>query len=205
MARRARNEILYDGSYAHVFSRSFERRPIFQDPLDFETFRDFLTRSKKQYGFLIHHYCLMNTHFHLAVSLPSLRAFSSALQKVKWHYTTYYNHKHDRQGPLWRERFKSLLIEDEKYLYACGLYIESNPVQAGLVENPEDWPYSSSRHYLEGTPDPLVDPYENEGLPEEVDEEVFTTGVAIGSELFLLQLSEEAFGSVSVPRRVTVT
>jgi len=109
----------------------------------------------------------MITHFHLVLSLRKLEDFSKALQQIKWQYTHYYNLKYKRYGPLWRERFKSLVIEDERYLAACGQYVEYNPVKAGLVTRCEDWPHSSSRSYFSGEGDPLVHKCaSSKGLPE---------------------------------------
>ncbi len=65
-----------------------------------------------------------------------------------------------------------------------------------MVERPEDWPYSSSGHYLLGREDHLIDPYEREGLPGEFgvrDENFFTEGQAVGSELFKMQVTDGAF------------
>lgn len=193
MSRMARKKILYDGCFAHILSRSFEDRWIFKGDGEMEVFKQLLLEAKKEYGFRVHHYCLMNTHFHMAVSMPEVKGFTKGMQGVKWEYTKYYNERHRRNGPLWRERFKSLLIEDEGYLYACGLYIEHNPVKAKMVGKAEDWPYSSSRHYLLGEKDPLVDSYENSGLPEGIDwtdEKVFEKGQYIGSDLFEIYTEE---------------
>ena len=202
MTRKARSQVLFDGCFAHILSRSFEQRFVFRDPQDFEYFESILLQYKKDRGFFVHHYCLMNTHFHLLVSFPNLKQFSKALQQLKWQYTTYYNKTHKRQGPLWRERFKSLVIENEQYLHACGLYIEDNPVKAGLVRKPEDWLYSSSAYYILGRKNALIDSYDQENLPEGInlqDDSLFTKGIVIGSPLFKLQVSEGAFHAVSVP------
>lgn len=153
MGRLGRHQILYDGCFAHIFSRSFEGRFIFKSSLDFETFQALILSEKKRFGFLIHHYCLMNTHFHLAASIPNLEGFSQGMANVKREYTKWFNRTYRRTGPLWRERFRSMLIENHSYLYACGLYIENNPVKAGLVEKSTDWTYSSSRFYESNLPD----------------------------------------------------
>lgn len=94
---------------------------------------------------------------------------------------------------MWWGRFRSQLIEDENYLYACGLYIEQNPIKAGRVDKAEDWPHSSARHYFLGEQDPLVDSYEQPSY--EKAEEVliasdFTVGSIVGSALFQLQIRE---------------
>ncbi len=94
------------------------------------------------------------------VSIPQVKQFSSALNQVKFRFTRWKNLKTDRSGPLWRERFRSLLIENESYLYTCGQYVEWNPVKAGMTSQPTDWPYSSAAYYLLGRNDPLIDPYD---------------------------------------------
>jgi putative transposase len=202
MTRRSRNEILFDGCFAHILSRSFEKRWLYEETEDFDAFKRLLLTAKKKHGFLIHHYCLMHTHFHLAVSIPGLKRFSQGFQWLKREYTVWFNKKYKRDGPLWRERFKSLAIEDESYLHACGLYIEENPVKAGLVMQSQDWPHSSARHYLLGEKDPLVDEYQIGGtltnLPN-LDESLFEKGNGIGSELFQIHLKEKTFNEISVP------
>lgn len=184
MGRLARSQILYDGCFAHVFSRSIEKREIFRDEEDFERFYGFLLKAKKKYKFEVYHYCLMYTHFHLVVRTNIVSEFSEALQRVKWDYTRWFNKKYKRWGPLWKERFKSLLIEDEKYLYACGMYVEENPVKAKLINRRQNWIYSSSRFYEEKSEDDLVDNYnisEQQLDGEEVD---FERGSVIGTDLF---------------------
>lgn len=191
MGRKNRGNVLYDGCYAHVLSRATDKKYIFKANQDFETFRTFLQMSKDKYAYRIHHYCLMHTHFHLLVSMKSVKLFSEGLKWVKWNYTRYFNFKHQRFGPLWRDRFKSLLIEDERYLQACGAYVESNPVEAGMVGKCEDWPHSSSRYYFCGHEDALIDPYTFDGdaviVEKERRQEFFTKGYVIGSELFKIQ------------------
>ena len=200
MTRHARGKVLYDGCYAHVFSRSIDTRRIFRQKEDFEYFKELLIFHKERYKFLIHHYCLMNTHFHLAVCLPDLAAFSEGLKGIKWRYTMAYNKRYKRRGTLFQELFKSLGMEDERYLYACGLYIENNPVKAEMVKRAMDWPHSSARHYEEGKKDPVVNGYEKPAETGEVfTEEFFTEGSGIGSELFRLQLRDELSPRVPVP------
>ncbi len=195
MGRLPRTEILHDHAFLHVISRSFEGKWVFQDHEDFEQFKRLLQQAKKSHQFFIHHYCLMNTHFHLALSISSSFPFIQGMKEIKVGYSKYFNKKYKRTGPLWRDRFKSLLIENEGYLYACGLYIENNPVNAGMVEKAEDWPYSSSVYYLLTKEDSLIDSYDQKSAPEDVninDERFFTKGRGIGSELFKLQLEEKS-------------
>ncbi len=191
MGRLARSQILFDGCYAHIFTRSLEKRHIFVERRDFDQFSKILLRVKSEYDFRIFHYCLMNTHFHLAVGIGSVERFSRAMRALKWEYTKQFNWKYKHHGPLWRERFKSLLIENEGYLYMCGQYIEQNPLKARMVEEVGQWEYSSAKHYLGLQKDGLIDSYEKPGQPEGVDlnnDDFFLRGGAIGSEWFKFQL-----------------
>ncbi len=193
MGRLPRTQILYDGCYAHVFTRSLEKRHIFVDSDDFRSFSEILLRMKKEYDFRIFHYCLMNSHFHLVVGMSSVERFSKAMQAVKWEYTKQFNRKYRHHGPLWRERFKSLLVENEGYLYACGQYIEQNPIKARLVQEAGQWEYSSAKHYLNMRRDDLIDNYEKSQPTEEVDlndDIFFLRGGSIGSGWFKYQLKK---------------
>ena len=187
MGRIARTALLYNGCYAHVFSRSISRQKIFQGEEDFLYFKSMLLAVKEKARFLVHHYCLMQTHFHLAVTINEVSQFSTALKELKRNYTYWFNEKYNHRGPLWRERFKSILIEDERYLQACGTYIEYNPIKAGIVSSVEDWPYSSARFYLRNKNDNLVDGYERLSLPKDIDltdDDSFIRGCGIGTGLF---------------------
>ncbi len=166
VARLARTNILSDGCCLHVISRSIRKLEIFRDDEDFEAFRELLIKIKQEYGLKVLHYCLMSTHFHLAIKISTAEGFIRGLQKLKSQYVYKFHSKYRLSGPIWRERFRSLLVEDETYLYACGQYIENNPVKAGLVKENMQWKHSSSRHYQNSIIDPVVDGYEAIGLPQ---------------------------------------
>lgn len=188
MGRISRGDLLYDGCYAHVISRSIAKLKIFETETDFLFFERLLGSAKTEYDFLIFHYCLMHTHFHLVVCVKSVKKFSDGIRQIKWGYTKEYNRLKRRRGPLWQNRYKSLLIENESYLYACGLYVERNPERAGIVKSAEDWAYSSKRHYAGRGKNSLVTGYAFDGgLPDDVDVTDgldFERGFAIGSDWF---------------------
>ncbi len=201
MGRIPRGQLLFDGCYAHIFSRSIEKKFIFKTDADFEYFKRLLITAKTRYDFQIYHYCLMHTHFHFALRIGNGEAFSQGMKAVKYDYTQDYNRRHQRRGPLWQNRFKSLLIENEQYLYACGLYIENNPVETGVVGEKTKWPYSSACYYEQKANDPLVDPYELPELGAEQKQllpESFVKGSGIGSAFFRFQL-KEGHKPLSVP------
>ncbi len=190
MGRIAREWLLYDGCYAHVFTRAIEKRKIFKKDEDFYFFKSRMVIIKKEYAFKIFHYCLMQTHFHMAVKITDVSRFSEGMKVLKKDYTYQYNKKHKRFGAVWRDRYKSKLIENESYLYACGRYIENNPVEACIVKEASDWLHSSNRYYSRGIKDKVVDPYDFKTIDSNItiDEEAFEKQKAIGSDWFQYQM-----------------
>jgi len=74
-------------------------------------------------------------------------------------YVRYFNDTQKRSGTLWEGRYKSTLIQTDRYLLACMAYIDLNPVRAGLVVQPQDYPWSSHLHYLGVRVDRLITPH----------------------------------------------
>jgi putative transposase len=81
------------------------------------------------------------------------------MQAVGRRYVRNFNLRHQRSGTLWEGRYRSTLIQSERYLLACMAYIDLNPVRAGLVADPADYPWSSHQHYIGRRPDKLVTPH----------------------------------------------
>lgn len=180
--------------FYHIISRSLNEIRILQDTDDFCHFFQLVHTAKQKYPIRIFHYVLMHTHFHLVIQTPSHEILSQHIAYLKWHYTMWMRRKYGWKGPLWRERYKSLPIENEDYLYVCGMYIEYNPVRAGICDDPTDYPYSSYRKYHLGIADTLVDNYEirtnsNQSLQfdycSDIAKNVFSFSPAIGSGLFI--------------------
>lgn len=202
MSRVSRSELLYSGCYVHVISRSIRKLKLFHEAKDFLYFKELLIKAKKNGKFKVYHYCLMQTHFHLVVKMDDLRCFSSALRDVKRNYAYQFHLKYKLSGPIWRERYKSLLIENEKYLYACGRYIEDNPVKAKIAKEGIDWVYSSGRYYELKEADELVDGYDQDFKKNEEllrDGQKFESGSVIGSDFFKFQFFQSRKRSRPVP------
>ncbi len=192
MGRIMRDKLFYNGCFAHVFTRAIEKRKIFNDPGDFEFFRNKMAEVKKDYGLKIYHYCLMETHLYLVVRIGEVKKFSEGIKVLKQAYAHKYNKASKRFGAVWRDRYRAKLIEDERYMLTCGRYVENNPVEAGIVAKGTDWLYSSSRHYELGIKDPTVESYVIESKVDEslvqIGSTEFEKSEAIGSELFQYQI-----------------
>ena len=94
-------------------------------------------------------YCIMPTHIHFILKQLKENGISDFLKLLLKSYSSYFNIKHNRKGPLWEGRFSNILIKDNDQFAHVTRYIHLNPVTARLVEKPEDWIYSSYREYID--------------------------------------------------------
>jgi putative transposase len=81
------------------------------------------------------------------------------MQQVGRSYVRLFNKRSQRSGTLFEGRYKSTLIQTERYLLACMAYIDLNPVRAGMVTQPQEYPWSSYGHYAGLRTDPLITPH----------------------------------------------
>lgn len=142
MARPLRIE--FPGALYHVTSRGNERRPIFRDDRDCQTFLGFLADATRRFGWSVTQWVLMINHFHLVIQTPEPN-LSRGMQWLNGTYAAWFNHRHSRSGHLFHGRFNAVLIEKESYFAEVLRYVALNPVRAGLVKRPEDYRWSSYR------------------------------------------------------------
>ncbi len=140
MARPLRIE--YEGAFYHVTSRGNERKKIFYANSDYEKFKTYLKDAQDKYGYLLHCYVLMSNHYHLLMETPNAN-MSKVMHFINGSYTNYINRRRGRSGHLFQGRYKAILVERDRYLLELSCYMHLNPVRAGLVKRPEDYPYSS--------------------------------------------------------------
>lgn len=145
-----------EGIY-HILTRGNNRQWVFNDEQDFKEYKNILYRLKKEQPFQLYHYCLMNNHVHLVIEVNKNTESSKLMKRLNLSYYHYYKKKYGYAGHFWEDRYKSLLIQKDGYLFSCGLYIERNPVRAKLVKNVEKYEHSSYSYYAKGEEDRLVD------------------------------------------------
>jgi putative transposase len=143
----------------HVIQRGNNRQPIFTSPADYQTLLDLLRENAEKFQVAIHAYVLMSNHFHLLATPGTLEGLPQMMQAVGRRYVRYFNDLQKRSGTLWEGRYKSTLIQADRYLLACMAYIDLNPVRAGLVAQARDYPWSSHGHYTGQRVDKLVTPH----------------------------------------------
>ena len=143
----------------HVIQRGNNRQAIFVDADDRQRFLDELGEHAKARGVAVHAYVLMDNHVHLLATPDAPDSLPLMMQGVGRTYVRWFNRRHGSTGTLWEGRYRSTLIEAERYLLACMAYIDLNPVRAGMVATPTDYPWSSHAHLVGLRHDPLVTPH----------------------------------------------
>jgi len=142
MARPLRIE--YPGAVYHITNRGNDKKDIFKDDQDRETFLKILALVNKRYHWLCHAYCLMDNHYHLMIETPDGN-LSLGMRQLNGVYTQARNKRRNKTGHLFQGRYKAILIQKDTHLLEVCRYVVLNPVRAKMVEKPEDWKWSSFR------------------------------------------------------------
>jgi len=144
-----RSEPIIQNEFYHVYNRGNRRQPVFRDERDYRAFLTKLAEGAAKHGVILGPYCLMPNHYHLILqptpggSLPMLMAAVATSAAKR------YNLKYGEVGHLFQGPYKYKHVARES-LAVVARYIHLNPVSAGLVKRPEDWPYSDFRSLVEG-------------------------------------------------------
>ncbi|MBI1871655.1 MAG: transposase [Chlamydiae bacterium] len=139
--------IEYEDAIYHIMNRGLARQDIFLEEEDYECFLETLDEAKRIWKIKIYAYALMGNHYHLCLQTPGGN-LSRVMRHIDGVYTQRFNRKHRRDGPLFRGRYKAILIGEENYLGQVIRYIHLNPVKAGLAKNPKEYRWSSHIGYI---------------------------------------------------------
>jgi len=140
MARPLRIE--YENAVYHVTSRGNARADIYLSDDDRKMFLDVLDHVVDRFNWVCHAYCLMTNHFHLMIETPQAN-LSRGMRQLNGVYTQRFNRSHSRTGHVFQGRFKSIVVDKDAYLLELSRYIVRNPVAACMVEDVNDWSWSS--------------------------------------------------------------
>jgi putative transposase len=142
MARQLR--IQAAGFSYHVWARGNGRMAVYSDDRDRRYFLGLLEEAFDLHEVDCYAYCEMDTHYHAV--LGTRRAnLSRAIKRVNGMYAQWWNHRHKHVGHVFQGRFGAQIIQDDTYLLTVCRYVVLNPVDAGLVRHPGEWPWSSYR------------------------------------------------------------
>lgn len=154
MPREAR-QLCSSGIY-HIMLRGINQQQIMEEREDNEKFIEIINDCKLISGYKLYAYCLMGNHLHLIIS-TEIEPLELIFKRICVRYVYWYNTKYHRVGHLFQDRFKSEPIKNEGHFLSVLRYIHQNPVKAGIVKNPGEYPYSSYNHYMKNKGDSLVD------------------------------------------------
>jgi putative transposase len=135
------------GGLYHVTAHSNHGRVVFRDDTEREQFLAVLELGVARRGWSCRSYCLLSTHFHLLIATPE-PDLSRGMQYVNGRYAQWANWHRDERSHVFDGRFRSILVNSESHALEVHRYIALNPVRAGLVRDPEEWPWSSLRAIL---------------------------------------------------------
>ena len=143
----------------HIIQRGNNRQAIFKTATDYQYLLQLLEENAKKFDVDIHAYVLMTNHFHLLVTPQTDTGLPHMMQAIGRSYVRYFNDLQARTGTLWEGRYRSTLIQTERYLLACMAYMDLNPVRAAMTAEARDYPWSSHGFYAGLRTDKLVTPH----------------------------------------------
>ena len=123
----------------------FDRRQYLNNPASRNLVEDALERTRKRYDFIVFGYVIMPEHVHCLIGEPAVGTIADVMKSWKLSVTL-----RQETRPFWEERYYDFNIFTNAKLYEKRRYLHRNPVRRGLVEKPEDWPWSSFDHFATG-------------------------------------------------------
>ena len=141
----------------HVTHRGNRRVATFLEEVERRRYLDLFLEVREEAGLRVWAYCLMANHVHWIVVPERVESLAQGIGRVHRRYSAWFNHRHGWSGHLWANRFFSTALDD-RYLWFAARYVERNPVRAGIVRDPTDYPWSSARANALGESSRLLDP-----------------------------------------------
>ena len=130
-------------TFFHVIVQGIDKMYIFNKSEDIKYYIKMMYRLAEEQNISILAYCIMNNHAHILLETEKVKYLSQYMHRLNTIYGKYFNKKYNRVGDVFRDRYKAEGIYNEEHKYNCINYIYDNPVNAGICEKPEQYPYSN--------------------------------------------------------------
>jgi len=143
-----RGDAFAPGHYYHIYNRGVGKGLLFFNPGNYEYCLRLIKRYGQRYGATIIAYCLMPNHYHFCIRQETAQPLSKFINVLFNAYVQAVNEQQGRSGTLFEGRFRHVWVAREEYLVHLCRYIHLNPVRAGLVSQPEEWPYSNYQEWI---------------------------------------------------------
>lgn len=140
MARPLRFEL--SGGLYHITSRGDGGENIYLSDADRELWLAVFAQVCRRFKWICHAWCLMDDHYHLLIETPAAN-LSAGMRQLNGVYTQRFNRRHGRVGPVFKGRYKAILVERDTYLLELARHVVLSPLRAGLVKRLEAWRWSS--------------------------------------------------------------
>ncbi len=127
----------------HIIQRGNNRQVCFVSEEDYGVYAGWLNEYSKRYKVDVHAWVMMTNHVHLLCTPRQVGSLSLMMQSLGRRYVRYFNSEYQRSGTLWEGRYKSCLVQEDRYLLELYRYIELNPVRAKIVTGPAEYRWSS--------------------------------------------------------------
>lgn len=131
----------------HVMLRGINGQIIFEDHEDNEKFLQTIKEYKEECRYEIYAYCLMGNHIHLLMK-EGQEDLGMIFRRIGAKYVYWYNWKYQRNGHLFQDRYKSEVVEDNRYFLTVLRYIHQNPIKAEITKDIQEFPWSSYNEYM---------------------------------------------------------
>lgn len=148
MPREARKHIIAPGILYHIVVRGNNKKRIFRAIRDYRKLLSILRETKEKLPFYLYTYSLMPNHYHFEVETKDI-SISKIMHQINNSYVKHFRRRYGGVGHLFQERYFASVIAKDVYLWEVGRYIDLNAPRAGLVEKPEDYPWSSHSIYCQ--------------------------------------------------------
>ena len=150
------DRIFVEGGIYHVYNRLGRGERVFDEEVEAMIFVSLLREIAERDGLTIFAWALLSNHFHLAVQTGVI-SLDRPLRSLQQRVTRGVNARRRVYGPLWQGRYRAKMVGDQRCLEQLLVYIHLNPVTAGMVDDPANYPWSGHRELLGKVKDPVVD------------------------------------------------
>lgn len=200
---------IQDSGYVHhIISIGNDRQVLFSSPQDFSKYIDLLQQARLLHPTKIYNFVLMDNHIHLLLEPIQEGSLSKFMEFVSKGYAKYFNKTYGREGHVFQGRFKSFLIQQEKYFIACSRYIDLQALRAGKVVDPRLYLWSGYKELAFGENGVLIldrhDLYNNLGVSDGERQIVYRALInnAPGEEMDLMERRAGVLGDREFKNKV---
>jgi len=138
------------GQTHYVTFSCYRRQPLLTNPSACRVYLEVLEVTRVRFKLRIYAYVVMPEHVHLLLSEPDVATLANAIHFLKLSSSKRIHRLSGAEGAFWQKRYYDFIVHGERKRIEKLRYIHRNPVRRGLCAKPEEWPWSSFRHYATG-------------------------------------------------------